>query len=536
MKKRIDFLHRAAVRCAFLRRLTLANKLAIPFSISIAAISVFIYLYLPSAYEKQMLRALSEKCTSIVSITSFGIAPAFTFDDTTNFNETIESLRQDPAIAFVVFITADGRIAASEGLDEAERAQFRQPSTRNGISSDGRYYIGYSDVRVQKQRVGELFIGMSLKQMHADSDAARLTVALASLAFFIIGVVLVVAISSLVTKPLASMVRTAESISAGDFSSRAPVESEDEVGHLAGAFNTMLDRLHSAYVELESNNQKLEERVNERTAQLKREVKVRQQSEAALQQAQKLESLGTLAGGIAHDFNNLLAMILGSAELLRIHAAAYPQLKKYVDRIVEASERGASISRQLLIFSRPDQSQFKPASLQHILAEFGPMLTHFLPKSIEIEMHIETGEFQVLGDTGQIHQALLNLVLNAADAMSNSGRLTIVLRVVEASELPEAFDPVREPFYAALSVADTGEGMSESVMKKIFDPFFSTKPKGKGTGLGLAMVHGIMKHHRGFIDVQSEPGMGTTFTLFFPLAPGASVSLPPSAHAAPPEP
>ncbi len=254
--------------------------------------------------------------------------------------------------------------------------------------------------------------------------------------------------------------------------------------------------------------------------------------EQQLLQAQKLEGVGTLAGGIAHDFNNLLAMILGSAELLQMQVAGRPELKAYVDRIIEASERGSSISRQLLIFSRPDQATFSPLSVSGAISELHEMLRHFLPKSVTVSVDTAGGNALIMGDPGQIHQALLNLALNAGDAMANSGTLTIREFSVSAEFIAARFPAAARVPHVAVSVADTGMGMDEVMIAKIFDPFFSTKEKGKGTGLGLAMVHGIVKNHNGFIDVQSAPGSGTTFTLYFPAAAGIAMdSLPAEARA-----
>ncbi len=238
--------------------------------------------------------------------------------------------------------------------------------------------------------------------------------------------------------------------------------------------------------------------------------------EQQLIQAQKLEGVGTLAGGIAHDFNNLLAMVLGSAELLQAQLPDHSDLRKYVDRIIDASERGTSISRQLLIFSRPEQAELKQVSLSHSIAELQEMLKHFLPKSITIETSMDPGDGVILGDAGQIHQALLNLSLNAGDAMTNNGTLRITQFHVPTDVIRRKFPQAQAVPYCGISVSDTGMGMNEAILAKIFDPFFSTKERGKGTGLGLAIVHGIVKNHNGFIDVQSTLGGGTTFTLYFP--------------------
>jgi PAS domain S-box-containing protein len=249
-----------------------------------------------------------------------------------------------------------------------------------------------------------------------------------------------------------------------------------------------------------------------------RDVTHRKRLEHQLVQSQKIEGLGTLAGGIAHDFNNLLAMILGSAEMLRMKIADQPQLQKYVDRIVEASARGTSISRQLLIFSRPDQAQLKPITLSQTIAELQEMLKHFLPKSIAISTTVLSEGDTILGDSGQIQQALLNLAINAGDAMINRGTLTIKEAIADAAAVRQKFPRLDAPAYVALSVTDTGTGMTEDVKQKIFDPFFTTKERSKGTGLGLSSVHGIVKNHGGVIDVASVPGLGSTFTIYFPIA------------------
>ncbi|MGE5313329.1 MAG: response regulator [Acidobacteriota bacterium] len=246
-----------------------------------------------------------------------------------------------------------------------------------------------------------------------------------------------------------------------------------------------------------------------------RDVTERIRSERQLIQAQKLEGIGTLAGGIAHDFNNLLAMILGSAELLYRQTASLPHLQKNLERIIQASERGTSISRQLLLFSRPDEAELRQISISHTIVELEEMLRHFLPKSIAITTEINVENGMILGDAGQVHQALMNLALNASDAMDGRGTMTIREYSVTVRNPHGAPDTVPAP-HIAVSISDTGSGMEPSVVAKIFDPFFSTKQAGKGTGLGLAIVHGIMKNHRGFIDVCSEPGSGSTFTLYFP--------------------
>ena len=247
-----------------------------------------------------------------------------------------------------------------------------------------------------------------------------------------------------------------------------------------------------------------------------RDITEKKKLEQQLIQAQKMESIGTLAGGIAHDFNNLLAMILGVAELLKHKAKENKGITTYIDKIINASERGASISKQLLLFARPEQSELRPIAARQIVDEVKDFLNHFLPKNIVVQASYPNSTAILMGDAGHLHQALVNLALNAKDAMPEGGVLSILSSVVPGNDVKKIFPGAAGSEYVAIGIGDSGIGMEESVRQRIFEPFYSTKEKGKGTGLGLAIVHGIIKLHQAYIDVQSEPGKGTIFMLYFP--------------------
>ena len=249
-----------------------------------------------------------------------------------------------------------------------------------------------------------------------------------------------------------------------------------------------------------------------------REVALKKQ----LNQAMKMEAIGTLAGGIAHDFNNILSAVLGYAEMVDLQLAEDDPAREDVAQIITAGHRATELIRQILTFSRQEEEELRPVKLQFILKEALKLLRSSLPSSIELHQYIDSSCGSVLADPTRIHQVLINLCTNAKQAMEGRhGRLTV--RLVEQSHLDAAgILPVnmKHDKWVTLIVSDTGCGMDAQVRERIFDPFFTTKKKGQGTGLGLSVVHGIVKSHGGEIIVESEPGKGTTFHVFFPLVKG----------------
>jgi PAS domain S-box-containing protein len=237
-----------------------------------------------------------------------------------------------------------------------------------------------------------------------------------------------------------------------------------------------------------------------------------------LLQAQKLESIGTLAGGIAHDFNNILGIIMGHASILPEAARDQARLSRSIAAIQKAGERGAGLVRQILTFARKTDVRFEPVNLNDIVAELGKMLEETFPRTLTIQLDMSPGLPVVEADRTQVHQTLLNLCVNARDAMQAGGVLAIRTHVTtDARVSGRPAGP-----YACVSVIDSGSGMDEATRHRIFEPFFTTKDLGKGTGLGLSVVYGIMESHNGFVDVESTPGKGTCFHLYFPISPGAT--------------
>ena len=244
-------------------------------------------------------------------------------------------------------------------------------------------------------------------------------------------------------------------------------------------------------------------------------------SEEKLRQSQKMEAVGQLAGGVAHDFNNLLVVIIGYADLLlrRMAPEGNERALRQIEEIRKAGDRAKSLTRQLLAFSRKQVLQPKVIDLNALVRDMDKMLRRLIGEHIDIATVLGADLDNVEADPGQIEQVLLNLAVNARDAMPDRGRLTIETANIELNaEFVRTHRTVEPGSYVMIIVSDTGEGMSPEVQARIFEPFFTTKEQGKGTGLGLSTVYGIIQQSGGSICVQSEPGHGTTFKIYLPRA------------------
>ena len=250
-----------------------------------------------------------------------------------------------------------------------------------------------------------------------------------------------------------------------------------------------------------------------------RDITERRALEEQLRQSQKLEAIGRLAGGVAHDFNNILMSIMGAADLLLMQLAPDDAARDEATEIKQSVDRGAGLTRQLLAFSRRQATRSRRFALGDVVRGMDTMLRRLIGPEIDFEIVVPAEPITVIADAGQIEQCVMNLVVNARDAMPGGGRVTVRLDDVELGEDgTPAFADGRPGHYARLSVSDTGTGMDEATRAKLFEPFFTTKEQGKGTGLGLSIVYGIVKQSGGYITVTSEPGRGSTFLIYLPIA------------------
>jgi len=258
-----------------------------------------------------------------------------------------------------------------------------------------------------------------------------------------------------------------------------------------------------------------------------RDITHRIRAEEAQMRSQKMEALGTLAGGIAHDFNNILVAIRGNAELASEDLGDDHVSQRNLSEINKASQRAADLVRRLLTFSRQQESHREVVHLQAVVEEATNLMRAMVPAQIELSVVATPDVPAVLADSTQVHQVIMNLVTNAAHAIAGTGAIEVVLEAIQVTPELVATRDLRPGYYTRITVSDTGCGMDVDTLQRIFDPFFTTKPAGQGTGLGLSVVHGIMKAHDGAITVYSQPGKGTTFRLYFPTANALQVAMPP---------
>jgi signal transduction histidine kinase/ActR/RegA family two-component response regulator len=331
----------------------------------------------------------------------------------------------------------------------------------------------YNEVAAYLERLNRLLLGLGLLAIVA-------------------GGALIFVIADTITRPIASLAQGVQALERGDFTYPLKAAGRDEVSRLTRAFEAM-------------------------RATLQRDETQRKQLEEQLRQAQKMEALGRLAGGVAHDFNNLLTVIRGHSELMLDRLEPGEALYGHSQQIQKTADRAASLTRQLLAFSRRQVLQGKVVDINVLIADMAKLLRRLVREDIELSLQLGDLPGLLKADPGQLEQALLNLTVNAGDAMPLGGKLTIETQNVVADGEYAMIRPSLEPGnYVRVSVSDTGHGMDAATKARIFEPFFTTKEPGKGTGLGLAMVYGVVKQSGGFIWVESEPGKGTRFELYLP--------------------
>ena len=352
----------------------------------------------------------------------------------------------------------------------------------------------------------------------------------------ITGLLLAVSVSRGIHKGLTDVIGAANAFSAGELGARAKVLSRDEIGLVAGSFNEMADTLQARVKELDELNLHLSHEIAERlrteaklrgtfaqleTAmhELRRETDERLRAEEMLRQSEKMRALGQLTGGVAHDLNNLLGVIIGGVEILEDAVHDESDHAQLAREILDSALSGSRLTRRLLAVGRNQPLQPQEVDLNALVSDVVDMLRRTLGETIEIKALRAPDLWLTSADPSQIRDALLNLALNARDAMPHGGELTIEpANLYLNANAAAAYGELDDGDFVVLSVTDTGVGMSEAVLRRAIEPFFTTKPPSAGSGLGLSMVYGFAKQSGGHLDIESTVGVGTKVKLFLPRA------------------
>jgi signal transduction histidine kinase len=368
------------------------------------------------------------------------------------------------------------------------------------------------------------------------------------------GLLLTFSVSKAIQQGLTSIIRAAKEFSTGQLGARAKVLSRDEIGVVASSFNEMADNLEKRVGELAELNRDKEHEIAEReraetelrSACAQLEVTLRElqcqtaerlRAEEMLRQSEKMKALGQLTGGIAHDFNNLLGVIIGSVEFLMDAVRDSPEHTELAREILNSALSGSLLTRRLLAVARNQPLRPQRVDLNALLQDNVAMLRRTLGEAIHIEATRSPDLWCTSADPSQIGDALLNLALNARDAMPQGGRLTIEAANFHLDARSTApYSELRNDDYVVLTVADTGVGMPEAVLRQAVEPFFTTKPPSAGSGLGLSMAYGFAKQSGGHLDIASAVGVGTKVRLYLPRAAQDATAAPHASRAAPADP
>ena len=404
------------------------------------------------------------------------------------------------AASDVVFYCGDALVASTLKSDQQNEILALGRKVMNNLPDvpqeiqlgDERFLMTTADLSLPGQPEVSLSILKSLDRATAFLRGLNRVLLGLGLVSVLAGSALVFLISDTFTRPLANLVGGVRALEKGDFSFALESTGGDEVAEVTAAF----DRMRGSLQESQREHKQLEER---------------------LRQAHKMEAVGRLAGGVAHDFNNLLTIIRGHSDLLLDRRGVEASQRRSLEQIQKAGNRAVSMTRQLLAFSRMQVLEPRVLDLNEVVAELGKMLPRLIGEHIEYIFLPESNLSLVKADPGQIEQVIMNLVVNARDAMPEGGKITVRTQNISLDEAEaRKHAPMAPGLFVLLSVADTGHGMDLETKAHIFEPFFTTKEIGKGTGLGLATVYGVVKQSGGFIYVESAPGKGATFEIYLP--------------------
>jgi len=463
---------------------------------------------------------LLQVASSMAEVVAANSTAALTFDDPSAAQKNLSSLRVRPSIVAACLYTPSGAVFSTYHRPDAAGDLLPPTPGPDGHLFSGSHLVLFRPVMLDGERVGTVYLRMELTELIQQQIRYAGMILLFLAGSGLVALLVASRLQRIVSGPILGLADAVRSASESrDYSVRVPVQAEDEIGSLSAAFNAMLGRIETDEAALLAAQRDLQAKVQD----LEREVSEREEAEKALKlseeqliQAQKMEAIGRLAGGVAHDFNNLLTVINGYSELLLGEMGKDDPLRPTIAEIRHAGERAAGLTRQLLAFGRKQMVAPRIIDLNAVIESTRAMLRRLIGEDIALEATLDPGVMRVMADPSQVDQLILNLAVNARDAMPQGGRLSIETANVTLRESPGRSPEILPGPYVAIRVVDTGCGMDAGTMAHIFEPFFTTKEVGKGTGLGLSTVFGIVKQCGGHISVESAPGRGTAFQILLP--------------------
>lgn len=513
-----------------LRNLSIENKLRLIIvastALALLVACVALVVYDQTSYRTELERNLLSQARIIGNNST----AALEFDHEATGIEVLSALKANPSIVAARLYNAQGKVFARYPVGIPETSDVSLAERPDGV-----FYVEDAIHVFYTMKEGDRVLGRVCIQASQDDLHGRLWQYLrvvGAVALVTIGVAFLLfsRLHGLISRPIQDLASTANQVAARrDYAVRARKHGDDELGHLTDCFNEMLVQIQLRDAELLKAHSELEGRVKERTKKLarantvlKKHISERSRLEAQLRQAQKMEAIGQLAGGVAHDFNNILTVILGHTSLLLTGDVVSEGTAEPLREIESSAKRAAELTRQLLAFSRRQVMRMAPFDLNQVLGGVSKLLQRLLGEHIYLDLHLMPGLPPVAGDVHMMEQVVMNLCVNARDAMAQGGslRVTTSVATLDENEAKRRVD-ARAGRFVRLEVRDTGCGMDEKTLQHIFEPFFTTKPLGKGTGLGLATVYGIVRQHEGWIEVTSKVGQGTVFAVYLPAGRGA---------------
>ena len=467
------------------------------YTILIGTIMALVLSFLISYQQyRERISFLKKELDTIVTANKSIIEQSLWIMDTHALKLIMKGFLLNNDIVFFQITDENGKIVVSYGI----------PDNKNNLKKTVPLY--HFD-KGKKIFIGKLTVEVSkLSAFREAKSLVFITLCQSIILMLILSIIIIILFHHLVSKHLITIQNYTRGITLGQqqkpLKLARPINKHtenDELASMVDTINLMCHKIHEAY-------QNLKKQANE-------QIKLERQ----LQQAQKMESIGRLAGGIAHDFNNVLSIILGYSELLLAQISPNDPIYEKIKAIHDSGNKAASLTRQLLAFSRKQVLEKKVISINKIIRNFLKILSKMVGEDIVIKTYLSKETCTIEADPGQIEQIIMNLIINAKDAMPDGGEIIIETDVIQLDEFYTNKNvEVKPGKYVLLTISDSGEGMDEEVTAKIFEPFFTTKELGRGTGLGLSIVYGIVKQHNGYIFVYSEKNKGTTFKIYFPAS------------------